>query len=681
MANASLGKVIRHLRQSLDRDDVGALSDAELLERVVARRDPAAFEVLVWRHGALVLGLCRRMLRHEQDAEDAFQAAFLVLLRKAGSVGKRQALASWLYKVALRVALRLRSRQRSRRERPGVDVPAPEAPPELLWRDLRPVLDEEVNALPEKYRAPFILCYLEGLTNEEAARHLGCPKGTVLSRLAWARERLRGRLARRGLALSAGALSAAAASAAPPAPLVAATMKAATLVAAGKSAAGAVSARAAQLAQGVLRDMFLRKLKIVAAVLVAVGALTFGVGGLAARALREDRPASPAPEAPKVAPREVPAAVAAKHAEGEAPRGVVRLRVPDRGIQPQVAVDAKGIVHLLYFKGDPGGGDVFYTTSKDGAHFKHAIRVNSQPGSAIAVGNIRGAHLALGKNGRAHVAWNGSHKALPKAPGGGTPMLYARLNDAGTAFEPQRNLLRSAGVLDGGGSVAADAAGNVHVFWHSPAPGKRGEDNRRVWVASSTDEGRTFAPARAATAEPTGACGCCGMRAFATSKGALYALYRGAKDVTKRDMYLLSSADRGKSFGALNLHAWTIGTCPMSSEAFAEAPGGNVVAAWDTKGQVYFARIDLEADKLPSPVAAPGPGRERKHPALAVNAKGETLLAWTEGMGWARGGTVVWQVFDKNGTPTAERGHAAGVPVWSLVAAFVRPDGCFAVMY
>src|SRR5215813_11164793 len=107
MVDTSLGKVIRNLRQSLDREDSGGLSDAELLERVVAQRDPAAFEVLVWRHGAMVLGLCRRLLRHEQDAEDAFQAAFLILARKAGSIGRRQSLSSWLYKVAFRVALRL----------------------------------------------------------------------------------------------------------------------------------------------------------------------------------------------------------------------------------------------------------------------------------------------------------------------------------------------------------------------------------------------------------------------------------------------------------------------------------------------------------------------------------------------------------------------------------------------
>jgi RNA polymerase sigma factor (sigma-70 family) len=683
MANASLGRVIRHLRQSLDRGEAGALTDPDLLGRIVAEHDPAAFEVLVWRHGAMVLGLCRRLLRHEQDAEDAFQAAFLVLLRKAAAISNRQVLGTWLYKVAFRVALRLRAKQRQRslRECPEVDVPAPETRPELIWRDLRPVLDEEVHALPEKYRTPFVLCYLEGLSTEEAARRLGCPRGTILSRLSWARQRLRGRLTRRGVALSAtalaAALSASTALAALPAPLVETIVKAATRIAAGTTAVGAVSAQAALLTEGVLRDMFLCKLKLIAAALLGLGVLTGSASGIAAQRLREAA-AGQAPAAQAAAPVAV---AAARHTADEPAHKVSTLRVPDHGIQPQVAVDAEGTVHLLYFKGEPLAGDVFYARSKDGMQFHHPLRVNSVRGSVVATGNIRGAHLALGKNGRVHVAWNGSDKARPSAPGDAWPMVYTRLDDAGTAFEPQRNVIHSAVGLDGGGSVAADGAGNVYVFWHAPDPGKKGEDNRRVWVAVSTDEGKTFAPEKAASTEPTGACGCCGMRAFADTKGTVYALYRGAKDTSQRDMYLLTSTDKAKSFQGEDVHPWAINMCPMSSETFAEGPEGLVVAAWETKGQVYFARIDPKTGKRSAPVTAPGEGKGRKHPAVAVNAKGETILVWTEGMGWERGGSVAWQVYDRDGTPTDERGHAPGVPVWSLVAVFVRPEGRFVVVY
>jgi hypothetical protein len=370
----------------------------------------------------------------------------------------------------------------------------------------------------------------------------------------------------------------------------------------------------------------------------------------------------------------------AMDARGEAHKPAL-LRVPDHGIQPQVAVDARGSVHLIYFKGDPGGGDIYYARSDDGVRFKDSIRVNSQPGSAVAIGNIRGAHLTLGKNGRVHVAWNGSSKAEPKAPGDQAPMLYTHLKDDGAGFEPQRNLIRSAVGLDGGGSVAADGGGNVFVFWHAPDPGKKGELNRRVWVAVSTDEGKTFAPEHAADTKPLGACGCCGLRAFADSKGKVHVLYRNAKTVAQRDMALLTSGDRGKSFLGETVHPWAINICPMSSEAFAEAPGGRVLAAWDTQGQVYFAGLDPETGKASAPVAVPGAAAGRKHPALAVNAGGETIAVWTEGMGWSRGGNVAWQVYDKDGKPTAQRGHASGVPTWSLVAVFVRPDGQFAIVY
>ncbi len=370
---------------------------------------------------------------------------------------------------------------------------------------------------------------------------------------------------------------------------------------------------------------------------------------------------------------------AATAAAGPGP--VTTLRVPEGGLQPQVAVDGQGVVHLIYFRGDPKNGDVYYVRSRDGgASFTPPLRVNSQPGSVIAIGNIRGAHLAVDRGGRVHVAWMGSGPAQPRGPDGATPMLYTRLNDAGTAFEPQRDVIQAAAGLDGGGSVAADGAGNVYVTWHAPVPGTKGEINRRVWVARSRDDGQTFARETAASPEGTGACGCCGMRAFCDRAGAVYLLYRSASEGVDRDAYLLTSTDHAASFRADRLQAWKVGTCPMSSFTFAEG-GGAVAAAWETNGQVYFARTDPATGPDRLPVAAPGRGGGRKHPAVAVNDRGETLLAWTEGMGWNRGGAVAWQVYDKDGKPTAAQGRAEGVPVWSLVAAFARPDGGFTVVY
>jgi hypothetical protein len=359
---------------------------------------------------------------------------------------------------------------------------------------------------------------------------------------------------------------------------------------------------------------------------------------------------------------------------------VTVLRVPQGGIQPQVVADAAGTIHLIYFRGDPRQGDLFYARSRDGATFSEPIPINSQPGSAIAIGNIRGAHLAVGKNGRVHVAWMGADKAGPRAPGGASPMLYTRLNDAGTAFEPQRNLIHSAVGLDGGASLGADSDGNVYVAWHAPPPGVQGEENRRVWLTRSTDDGRTFAPEAAASPAGTGACGCCGMRAFCDRAGNVYVLYRAATEKVDRDSYLLVSRDRGVSFQAENLSRWKINACPMSSYTLAEG-GRTVLAGWETDGQVSFVRLDPASGRHGDPVSAPGPGRGRKHPVVVVNGQSESILAWTEGMGWNRGGSLAWQVFDKDGRPTTVKGTAPGVPVWSLVAVYSRPDGGFVVLY
>jgi RNA polymerase sigma factor (sigma-70 family) len=299
MAREQLATFVRHLRRIVGPREPSGLTDAHLLERWVRQRDEAAFEVLLWRHGPMVLGVCRRLLSHAQDVEDAFQAAFLVLVRKAGAIRQRASVGSWLYKVAYRAALRARAAKVARREQPAVDVPVAEGESDLLWRDVRAVLDEEVARLPERYRAAFVLCYLEGKTNAEAAQELGCPLGTILSRLAWARERLRQRLTRRGVALSVGfsaaLLSEASASAALPAALAGSTVRAALLFAAGQTtAAGAVSSQTMALTKGVLQAMYMTQMKIAAAVVLIVGGLGAGAGLLTIRARAEERLTAPA---------------------------------------------------------------------------------------------------------------------------------------------------------------------------------------------------------------------------------------------------------------------------------------------------------------------------------------------------------------------------------------------------
>jgi hypothetical protein len=366
-------------------------------------------------------------------------------------------------------------------------------------------------------------------------------------------------------------------------------------------------------------------------------------------------------------------------------RRVALVKTPNGGIQPQAVIDNKGVVHLLYFKGDPAAGDLFYVRREPGkTEFSAPLQVNSQAGSAIAIGTIRGGQLVLGKDGRVHVAWNGSAKARPRGPGKyNSPMLYTRLTDTGTAFEEQRNLMRVTTTLDGGGTLAADRAGNVYVAWHAQKHGSgSGEGDRKVWLALSTDEGQTFTEERPINTKPTGACGCCGMRAFADGKGNAYFLYRTATNGNQRDMFLLTTTDVGKHFSGNVVHKWEISACPMSSEAFAQRPGGVVYTAWDTDGQVYFARLEPESAEVSEPVAAPGTGRARKHPSLAVNGKGEVILVWTEDTGWERGGALAWQVFDRKGRPTDERGRReGGIPVWGLPSVVAEADGTFTIFH
>ena len=282
MAKSDLRGVVDYLKRISLKKASAQLSDGSLLEAFISRREESAFASIVRRHGPMVMGVCRRVLRDPHDAEDAFQATFLVLARKATSISSRELLAHWLYSVAFKTSLKAHATIAKRKTRERQVTPMPDA--EVTGEehsDFLPMLDLELSRLPEKYRLPIILCELEGKTLRQAAHQLGWPEGTVSGRLSRGRNMLAKRLRARGIELSSAALASLLAqqsiSAAVPASLVASTARAATIVSSGAAAAGIVSANVAHLVEGVLKAMLIAKLKTGAAVLLLLA--TFGIAG------------------------------------------------------------------------------------------------------------------------------------------------------------------------------------------------------------------------------------------------------------------------------------------------------------------------------------------------------------------------------------------------------------------
>jgi RNA polymerase sigma factor (sigma-70 family) len=319
MADATLSSVLRHVRRLSGAAGDAGPPDGELLHSFLCRQDADAFAALVRRHGPMVLHLCRRVLHHHQDAEDAFQATFLVLARKAASVRNRPGLAGWLHGAAYRTALALKRSAARRRAHEGRARPLVGTSPltELAWREVEAILEEEIQRLPEKYRTAFALCCLEGLGRADVARRLGIAEGTLSSRLDHARKQLQRRLARRGVSLSAAlaalALTQPAGAALPPA-LLAATARAAIT--------GAVPANLWGVIEGVLRTTAVARLKILTALALTLGALAGWVGMFA-----QPTPADPPPAARK-ADDPLPAAVAPRadrHGDPLPPGALARL--------------------------------------------------------------------------------------------------------------------------------------------------------------------------------------------------------------------------------------------------------------------------------------------------------------------------------------------------------------------
>ncbi len=370
-------------------------------------------------------------------------------------------------------------------------------------------------------------------------------------------------------------------------------------------------------------------------------------------------------------------------------------RLPHEGIKPSAAFDSAGVLHLVYFSGPTDGGDAFYVTSKDhGLNFSTPLRVNSQVKSVMGVSSIRGPRMALGKDGAVHVLWNGVSEALPKAPlnpalptdskFNGIPLLYTRLDESRRAFEPQRNLMEKSCSIDGGSTITADDSGNVYAIWHAmPLTGGK-ESDRTVWMRKSTDNGKTFADETSILPAPSGVCGCCSLAAQSSPAGEIAVLFRSAAgDGMERPMNLLVSKDHGTTFSRTALDEWPLKMCPMSSESVVPVTRG-FAYAWEGKDGLRLARADLSAsleDATKPLIVKTNAGKPLKYPSVATNQRGDILFVWTEGMGWNRGGNLLWEVFDATGMQSLGTGRVENIPANDSPLALSQPDGRFLILY
>ena len=398
MANSGAEKVLGHLNRWLNtgrKDD-----DAHLLERFVQHRDEDAFAELVARHGPLVFGLCHRILANRHDAEDVFQATFLVLARKAATIRKPESLACWLHGVAYRLALKAKSAAERRRlhEQQAVH-PSSSDENDLSWREMRGVIDEELQRLPQKQRLPLVLCYLEGLTQDEAAQQLGWPRGTLKRRLEAGREKLRLRLTQRGVTLGGGlfavALTESASRGALPLSLHLAAVKAAVAFASGEAGALATT-QAALLAKGALQTMLTTKLKLGTMLILLLGCAVT-LAGLTIPPAPADKRQDNKAEAP-APPRLADSKLVRKDRYGDplpegamVRLGTVRLRHCS-GISP-VVFTRDGRTAIV---GD-GDGDLVYWDVASGREVRRLPRILLNPPNGLAI-SADGKTLAANAN-------------------------------------------------------------------------------------------------------------------------------------------------------------------------------------------------------------------------------------------------------------------------------------------
>lgn len=358
-------------------------------------------------------------------------------------------------------------------------------------------------------------------------------------------------------------------------------------------------------------------------------------------------------------------------------------RLPPGAVQPKLVRSTTGTLHLVYLSGDSKAADILYQSrpATSESKWSEPVRVNSEPGSAIAIGTIRGPDITLGRSNSVHIVWNGSSKASANSTHG-SPFLYSNSQTTPPRFSPQRTLNPTTRHLDGGGAITADPNGVLYAFWHSSGNTvPDGEEFRTVFMAHSTDSGDSFSTPRSVSPANLGACGCCGLSALAEPNGTLHVLFRSASQRQNRDMVLLTSTDHGVSFHPTSADPWKATQCPMSLPALALSSQNSLLLSWETGTSVKWARWNAKSNTELDAKIPTGTGK-RKHPVTLQNSQGITLQLWSEGTGWQKAGAVEWQLFDANGRALGTVQRAENLPVWGRPTAAVLPgDREFLVMY
>ena len=349
------------------------------------------------------------------------------------------------------------------------------------------------------------------------------------------------------------------------------------------------------------------------------------------------------------------------------PPNVTIIRAPAAASLPQVAVDRHDTVHLVYYGGSLTFGDLFHVTLlSDENSWSHPQRVNTTPSSVTGLGPTDGGQLTIGPDGNLHVAW--FHRAPPQ-------FFYSK-SKHGTVFEPQIPLSNKIEEgVESGPTLDVGPEGHIYVFWHA---GPVDDAHRRVYMVMSRDQGSTFTQPKAINPPTTGVCACCGLRAFADTHGSLFLAYRAARNNVGRAMRLLTSTDQGQAFDDRLIHQWDLPACPVSTTTMSGWSHDTVVA-WETQGQVYLASTTQPEQTTVPPGLA---NFRRKNPAVAVNSKGDALLAWGDGPGFQSGGTLHWQLFDGDKRPYGPIDSTSiPIPTRSVPTASSRADESFLIVY